>query len=141
MRNIEVIIEATDLIGVNAYGVSQHIEDPNIGKGDNKTIPGANTKATADNLIPPTEAIIIISLAIIEAEVVVAVVETISDPVVTGEAITKAMIITNTTNITHMMMDHRLNIMAHHVHFAVVLIILLNIALKENMTSIISWRK
>ena len=80
------------------------------------------------------EAIIIITMAIIKAEVVVAMAETISDPVVMGEAIIKAIIITNTTNITHMMMDHRLNNMAHHVHFAVVLITLLNIASKKNTT-------
>ena len=79
-------------------------------------------------------------MAIIEAEVVMAMVETISDPGVMGEAIIKAIIITNTINIIHMM-DHRLNNMAHHAHFVVVLIILLIIALKENMTSIISWRK
>ena len=121
--------------------VGNHIEDPNTGEGDNKTITGANTKATADNLIRPTEAIIIITMAIIKAEVVMAMAETISDPVVMGEAIIKAIIITNTINITHMMMDHRLNNMAHHAHFAVVLIILLNIALKENMTYITSWRK
>ena len=80
-------------------------------------------------------------MAIIEAEVVGAMVETISDLMVTEEAIIKAIIITNTINITHMMMDHRLNNMARHAHFAVVLIILLNIALKGNTTSIISWRK
>ena len=140
MKIIEVIIEATDPIGVNT-GVGNHIEDPNIGEGDNKTITGANTKAAMDNLIPPIEAIIIITMAIIEAEVVAAMVETISDPAVMGEAIIKAITITNAINITHMMLDHRLNNMAHHAHFAVVLIILLNIALKENMTSIISWRK
>ena len=140
MRIIEVIIEATDPTGVNT-AVGNHIEDPNTGEGDNKTITGANTKATADNFIPPTEAIIIITMAIIEEEVVMAVAETISDPAVMGEAIIKAIIITNTINITHMMKDHRSNNMAHHVHFAVVLIILLNIALRENLTSIISWRK
>ena len=80
-------------------------------------------------------------MAITEAEVVVAMEETISDPTVMGEAIIEAIIITNAINITHMMMDYRLNNMAHHLHFAVVLIIILNIALKENMTSIISWRK
>ena len=80
-------------------------------------------------------------MAIIEAEVVMAVVETILDPAVTGEAIIETIIINNTINSTHMMMDHRLNNMARHAHFAVVLIILLNIALKENMTSIISCRK
>ena len=49
-------------------------------------------------------------MAIIEAEVVVAVAETISDPVVTGEAIIEAIMITNTINITHMVMDYRLKI-------------------------------
>ena len=137
MRIIEVIIEATDPIGVN-IAVGNHIEDPNTGEGDNKTITGSNTKATADNLIPP---IIIITMAIIKAKVVMAMAETISDPAVMGETIIKAIIITNTINITHMLQDDRLNNMAHHVHFVVVLIILLNIALKENMTSMISWRK
>ena len=121
--------------------VENCIEDPNKGEGDNKTITGANTKATADNLIPPMEAIILITVAIIEKEVVVAMVETISDLAVVGEAIIEAKIITNTINITHMIRVHRSNNMAHRAHFAVVLIILLNIALKENMTSLTSWRK
>ena len=140
MRILEVIIEATDPTGVNT-AVGNHIEDSNKGEGDNKTIIEANTKATVDNLIPPVEAIIISTMAIIGAKVVVAMAETILDPMVAGEAIIEAIINTNTINITHMMMDHGLNNMAHHAHFAVVLIILLNIALKENMTSIISWRK
>ena len=55
MRIIEVIIEATDPIGVNTV-VGNHIEDPNIGEGDNKTITGANTKATMGNLTPPVDA-------------------------------------------------------------------------------------
>ena len=121
--------------------VGNHAEDPSIGEGDNKIIIEVNTKATADNLIPPKEVIIIIIMAIIKAEVVVAMVETISDPVVVGEVIIEAMIITNAINITHIMMVHRLNNMAHHVHFVVVLIILLNTVLRENMTLIISWRK
>ena len=121
--------------------VENHTEDPNIGERDNKTITGANTKTTVDNLTPPKEAIVIITVAVIETEVVIAMVETISDPALMGEAIIEAIIITNTINITHIMMDHRLNNMAHHAHFVVVLIILLNVALKENMTSIISWRK
>ena len=137
MRIIEVIIKATDPIGVNTV-VENHIEDPNIGEEDNKTITEANTKATVDNLIPPEEAIIITTMVIIEAEVVMAMVESISDPMVMGEAIIETIIITNTINIIHMLMDHRLNNKAHHAHFAVVLITLLNIALKENMTLIIS---
>ena len=136
MRTIEVIIEAIDPNGVN-IPVGNHTEDPNKGEGDNKTNIEANIKATVDNFIPPMQAIIIIIMVIIEAEVVVAMKETISDPVVVGEAIIEAIIITNTINITHIMMDHRLNNMAHHAHFVAVLIILLNIALKENITSII----
>ena len=84
--------------------VGNHIEDPNTGEGNNKTITGANTKVTIDNSTPPVEAIMIITMAIIKAEVVVAMEETISDPRVAGEAIIKAIIITNTINITHMMM-------------------------------------
>ena len=101
--------------------VENHIEVLSRWEGDNK--------------------IIITIVAIIEAEVAVAVVETITDPLVMEETIIEAIIITSTINITCMMMDHSLNNMAHHVHFAVVLIILLNIALRENTTSIISWRK
>ena len=140
MRIIEVIIEATDPTGVNT-AVGNHIGDPNKGEGGNKTIIEANTKATADNLTLLTEVIIIITMAITEAEVIMAMVETISDPTVMGEAIIKTIVITNTINITHMMMDHRLNNMAHHAQFVVVLISLLNIASKEIMTSLISWRK
>ena len=105
MRIIEVIIEAADPIGVNTV-VGNHIVDPNMGEGDNKTITGADIKATIDNLINSMEAIIIITMAIIKAEVVMVMAEIISDPKVMGEAIIKAIIITDTINITHMIMDH-----------------------------------
>ena len=80
-------------------------------------------------------------MATIKAEVVMPMVEIITDLAVMEEAIIEAKIITNTINTTCMMMDLRLNNMSHHAHFVVVLIILLNIAFKGNMTSIISWRK
>ena len=140
MRITEATTEAVDHIGANTVVVNQ-IEVPNEREGDNKIIIEANTKVTMDNLIPPTEAIIIIIMAIIKAEVAVAVMDTITDLTVTEEAIIKAIIITNTINITCMMIDHSSNNMVHHVHFAVVLFILLNIVSRENMTSIISWRK
>ena len=140
MRITEVTTEAIDPIGANTM-IGNHMEVPSKGEGDNKIIIEANTKVTTDNLILYMEAIIIIIMAIIKAEVVVAMVKTITDLMVMEGAIIEAIIITNTINITRMMMDHSLNNMAHHVHFAVVLIILLNIASKGNMTSIISWRK
>ena len=125
-----------DPIGVNTV-VGNHIEVPSIGGGNNKIIIEANIKITMDNLIPAIEAIILTIMAIIKAGVVVAVVETISDLMVMEEAIIETIIISNTINITCIMMNHTLNNMAHHVHFTVVLIILLNIVLKGNMTSII----
>ena len=134
MRNTEVIAETTDHIGVNkaAEGL---LEDPNKGEGDNKTIIGANTRVTVDNLTPPTEAIAItIITVIIKAEVNVAMVVIIPEAVAMDEAVIKAITITNTTNITHMMMVHRLGNMAHHAHFVVVLITLPNTVLKESMT-------
>ena len=111
------------------------IEDSNRGEGDNKTITGANTKATVDNLTPPMEAItIIIIMVIIKAELDVAVVVIITEVATTDEAIIEAITITNTINITHMMMAHRWSNMAYHAHFVVVLITLPNIVLKESMT-------
>ena len=139
-RIIEVTTEAVDPTADNTV-VENHIEVLSRGERDNKIIIETNTKETTDNSIPPMAAIIIIILAIIEVEVPVAVVETIIDHTVEEEAITGAIIITNTINITRMMMDHSLNNMVHHVHFVVVSIILLTIALRESTKLIISWRK
>ena len=110
-------------------------EVPNKGEGASKTIIGANTKATMDNSTPPMEAItIIIIMVIIEAEVDVSVVVIITEVMAAGEVIIEARTITNTTNITHMVMAHRWSNMAHHAHFALTSITLLSIVLKESMT-------
>ena len=94
--------------------VGNHIEVHSKVEGDNKIIIEANTKVTMDNLIPPVEAIIIIIMAIIEVKVAMAMVETITDIMVTEEVITGAIIIINTINITCTMMDHNSNNMVHH---------------------------
>ena len=129
MRIIEVTIEAADPTGANIV-VESHIEDLSKGEGDNKIIIEANTKATVDNVIPPVVAIIIIIMATTEAEVAVAMVVTIIDHTVMEEAITEAITIINTINITHIMMDPSLNNMVHHVLSVEVSIILLNIVLR-----------
>ena len=59
--------------------VGNHIEVPSNREGDNKIIIEANTKVTTDNLIPPTEAIIITIMTVTEVEVTMAMVETITD--------------------------------------------------------------
>ena len=137
---IEVTTKAVDYTGANIV-VENHIEVLSIGEGDSIITIEANIKAIVDNLIPPVAAIIKIIMTIIEVEVAVAMVETIIDHVVTEEAITEATTIINTINTTCMLMDHSLNNMVHHALFAVVSIILQNTVLRENMTSIISWRK
>ena len=134
MRITEVIAEATDHIGVNKVAKGL-LEDPNKGEGDNKTILGANTRVTADNLTPLVDAIIVTIITVfIKTEVDVAVVVIITEVVAMDEVIIEAITITNTTSITHMMIVHRLSNMAHHVHFVVVLITLPNTVLKESMT-------
>ena len=140
MRIIDIIVEAIDPIGANIM-VEGHIEGLNKGEGDNKIIIEANSKATVDSLILLVVAIIIITMTIIEEEVAVAVVVAFIDHVVTEEAITEAITIINAINITRMMMDPSLNNIIHHALFTNVSIILLNIVLRENMTSIILWRK
>ena len=134
MRIIEVITEAADHIGVNKVAKGL-LEDPNKGEGDNKTIIGANTRVTTDNLTPPVEAITItIITVIIKAKVDMAMVVIITEVMATDEAVTETITITNTTSITHMIMVHKLSNMAHYAHFAMVLITLSNTVLKESMT-------
>ena len=71
MRTIEVTTEAIDPIWTNT-AVENHMEVLSRGEGDNKIIIEANIKTTMDNLIPPTAAIIIIIMTIIEVEVAMA---------------------------------------------------------------------
>ena len=139
-RIIEVKTETVDPTGAN-IAVENHIKVLSKGEGDNKIIIEVNIKATMDNLIPPVAAIIIIIMAIIEVEVAVVMEETIIDHAVSEEAITEATTTINTINTTCMMMDPSSNNMVHHALFVVALLILQNIVLRENMTSIISWRK
>ena len=135
MNTIEAITEATIPTGVNKVVAKNLIEVPNKGEGASKIIIGGNTKATMDNSIPPTEAItIIIITVIIKAEVDVALVVIITEVVAVGKATIEDITITNTINITHMMMAHRWSNMAHHAHFVVASITLLSIALRESMT-------
>ena len=80
-------------------------------------------------------------MAIIEAEVAMAMVVIFIDHADAEEAITEAITIINIINIIHMMMETSLNNTVHHALFVEVSIILLNTVLRENMISIILWRK
>ena len=88
MRITEVIAEAADHIGVHKVAKGL-LEDPNKGEGDKKTIIGANTRVTMDNLTLPVEAITItIITVIIETEVDVAMVVIITEVAAMSEAVT-----------------------------------------------------
>ena len=139
MRIIEVIIETVDPIGANTT-VGGHIEGPSKGEW-NKIIIETNFKATMGSLILLVVAITIITTVIIKAEVAMAMVVTFIDHMVMEEAITEAITIINTINIICMMMEPSLNNVVHHALFVEVSIIFLNIVLRENMISIILWRK
>ena len=76
-------------------------------------------------------------MAIIKAEVAMAVVVTFIDHVVMEEAITEAITITNTINITCIMMELSWNNMVHLVVFVKDSVTLLNIVLRENMCMIL----
>ena len=134
MGIMEVIIETVDPIGVNII-TGDHTEGLSKGEGDNKITIEANFKATTGNLILPVVAIIIITMIIIMVEMAVDVVATFISHVVVEEAIKEAITTINTINITCMMMELSLNNTVHHAHFVEVSIILLNTALRENMTS------
>ena len=132
-RSVRVpMIEVT---GANKGMVENPIEAPNTEEGARKTITGGNTKANMGNITPPMEAITtIIITVIIKVEVDMAMEVIITEVVATVEAVIKAITIISTTNITHMMMAYRWSNTAHHVHFVVVLITLLNTVLRESMT-------
>ena len=132
---MRIIIEGIDPTGAIIM-VGGNIEGLSKGEGDNKIIIEANFKATTDSLILLMVDITIITMAIIETEVAMAMVVTFIDHLVVEEAITEAIRIINTINITCMMMELSLNNMVHHALFVEVSIILLNIVLRENMTLI-----
>ena len=134
MRIIEVIIEAIDHIGANIT-VGGHTEGPNKGEGDNKIIIEANFKVTVGSLIFLMVAITIITMAIIKVEVAVAV--TFIDYIGNYRS--------NNNYQYHQYYMHdnamSLNNTVHYALFVEVSIILLNTVLRENMISIILWRK
>ena len=79
-------------------------------------------------------------MANLEAEAM-AEAEAITVDVVTAGPIIEAILTTNTISIMVIMMSTRQINMVHHVHYAVAIITLLNIALRENMISTILWKR
>ena len=81
-----------------------------------------------------------IIMANLEAEAVV-MAEVITMGTVTVGPIIEAITTTNTISIMVMMMSTRQINTAHHMHYAVVITTPLNIVLRENMISMILWKR
>ena len=79
-------------------------------------------------------------MANLEAEAVV-VAEVITMAIATAGPIIEVILITNTISIMVMMMSTRQINMVHCVHYAVAIITPLNIVLRENMISMILWKR
>ena len=82
----------------------------------------------------------IIAMAIPKAEAVAKAEAIITAMVMVGPII-KAMLNINIISIMVMMMSTRQTNMVHHVHYAVAIITLPNIASRESMTSMILWKR
>ena len=82
----------------------------------------------------------VIIMANLEAEAVF-MAEVITVATVTAGQIIKEILTTNTISIMVMMMSMRQINMAHHVHYVVAIITLLNIVSRENMISMILWKR
>ena len=82
----------------------------------------------------------VIIMASLEAEAM-AEAEVITVAMVAAGPIMEVILTTNTISIMVMMMSTRQISMVHHVHYAVAIITLLNIALRENVISIILWKR
>ena len=76
----------------------------------------------------------------LEAEAMV-MAEVITMDAVTAGPIIEVTLTTNTISIMVMMMSTRQTNMVHHVHYAVVITTPLNIVLRENMISMILWKR
>ena len=151
MRIIEVNLEdvylTDDKIQVNFSEVKIHMVEVNAIKIHTK----ANIKTTAIKVIITkvikvyiiTHADIsnrVIIMVNLEAEAMV-VAEVITMAVVMAGPIIKVMLTTNTISIVVMMMTTRQTNMVHHVHYVVVITTPLNIVLRENVISMILWKR
>ena len=82
----------------------------------------------------------VIIIANLEAQAMV-LAEVITVAVVVAGPIIEEILTTNTISIMVMMMSTRQINMDHHVHYAVAIITALNIVLRENMISMILWKR
>ena len=144
MKVIEANLDLTEAkIQVDSSEVEIHVAEVNKVKIHTKAniktmaIKVTITKAIRVYLIIHTEIFsTVIIMANLEVEAVVEA-EVITMAVVMAGPIIEVILTTNTISIMVMVMSTRQINMVHHVHYAVAIITLLNIVLRENMISMI----
>ena len=90
------------------------------------------TRVTEDSIIPNTEISLKVTVMVNQEAEAMALAEAITEVVVMVGPIIEAMLITNIISIMFTMMSTRRINMVHHVLYAVAIITLPNIALKES---------
>ena len=151
MKIIEVNLEDIDLteakIQVNSSEVKTHMAEVNEIKIHTKA--NIKTIAIKVTIIKTIEAYIIIHVEISNRAIIMANLEVeamvmagvITMTVVMAGLIIEVILTTNAISIMVMMMSTRQINTVHHVHYAVAIITLLNIVLRENMISMILWKR
>ena len=151
MKIIEANLEDVDLTGakiqVDFSEVKIHVAEVNKIRIHTKA--NINTMAIKVTIIKAIEVHIITHTGIFRRVIIMTNLEV--EAMAEAEVITTAMVMaspiieviptTNTISIMVMMMSTRQINIVHHVHYAVAIITLLNIALRENMISMILWKK
>ena len=99
------------------------------------------TRVIEDSIILHVEISLKIIVMVTQEAEAVAVAEAITTVVVTVGPIIKAMLITNIISIMFMMMSTRQINMVHHALYAVAIMTLPNIVLKESKISMILWKR
>ena len=151
LRIIEANLEDIDPTEAKIQVVSSEVKICMAEVNEIRTLTKANIKTMAIKAIitKAIEVYIITNTEIfnrviimdnLEAEAV-AKAEAVIITVITVGPIIEVILITNTISIMVMMMTTRQINMVHHVHYTVATIILLNIALRENMTLMTLWKR
>ena len=99
------------------------------------------TRVIKDSIILHAEISLKVIVMVNQEAEAMAVAEAITEVVVMVGPIIEAMLITNIISIMFMMMSTRQINMVHHALYAVAIITLPNIALKESMISVILWKR
>ena len=151
MRIIEVNPEGVDLIEAKIHVISSEAKIFVVEANEIRTHTKVNikmmaikaiiTRAIKDFIITHVEiSLRVIAMAIPEVEAM-AKAEAIITAVVMVGPFTEVMLTINTISIMVMMMSTRQSNMVHHVHYAVAIITLPNIASRESMKSMILWKR